>query len=54
MSKEQLNEEEKEIRRAYEAGELTPLRDSKKRMAEYQAAARYTLRKEKKGIKDES
>lgn len=47
MSKDQLNAEEKEILRAYEAGELKPLKDSKKKMAQYQQVAKHTLRKSK-------
>lgn len=47
MSKDQLNAEEKEILNAYETGELKSLRDSKKRMTQYQQAAKYTLQKSK-------
>jgi len=42
MSKDQLNTEEKEILEAYEAGKLKPVKDSKKRMDEYQQTAKYT------------
>ena len=47
MPKYQLNDEEKEILRAYEAGELKPVKNASKKIAEYQQAAKYTLQKSK-------
>jgi predicted DNA binding CopG/RHH family protein len=43
-----LSKEEKDILKSVEAGEWRPAKDGKKRVAEYQAYASETLRKDKR------